>query len=232
MNVGSGSPDPGEEGSANRQESRSTGGPLGRGGPSEQSKPDYLSSPKFGEYKIAGAEARYRDQMLFTSFYLSLVALAVLLRVVLGLYNDDQFAAALIVALVATFGFTSLLWWSFATKRARNRAWGRRGEIEDRHLPGVKLNDYVAENAKYNFKNNQLENSNRIIGRSSSDFVVAFAGITTLGWVGMVGSTATILVLGGRPPATVGDMILGGVITTVAVVIIFALLRAAILADP
>lgn len=115
-----------------------SGGPIGVPPNIDQST-DMEEITEFGldfeQYKIAGSEARYRDQMLFTTFYLSLVALAVLLQVVIGLYKNKQFAATMVVSTIAAIGFGNLLWWSYSTKQARNRAWGFRKKLKkDLHI--------------------------------------------------------------------------------------------------
>jgi len=155
MEGGTGS-DPASEASDEQQKSS----PGGK--PSDDSENDQAdSSPNdriaLEEYKIAGSEARYRDKMLFTSFYLSLVALAVLLQIVLGLFGDQQLLSVIVVSIVAAAGFVNLLWWSSATKQARNKAWGRREELEEK-LSSIELNRYLAGDTMYDFANSDLKN--------------------------------------------------------------------------
>jgi hypothetical protein len=147
------------------------------------------------EYKIASAEARYRDRMLFTSFYLSLVALAVLLQVALGLFDQQRYRAIAVVSVVAATGFAILLWWSYATTRVRNKAWGRRTDIED-GVGRVELNHYLSSDTRYDFAENELVDSDGTLGRSSSDLVLGFAAAATLGWIGTAGGSVGVLLFG------------------------------------
>ena len=187
-----------------QQHDNNSGGGSADGNGDSSEKPIANFRTEIEEYKIASAEARYRDRMLFTSFYLSLVALAVLLQIVLNLFNNNQHFAVVVVSLVSAVGFTNLLWWSSATKRARNKAWGRRKELEQgdkvegkSELNEFKINEYLANNKSYDFTDSSLKHSNSIIGRSSSDLVIGFALIATLGWIGTIGGTTLMYFNGG-----------------------------------
>jgi len=174
----------------------------------------------FEQYKIAGSEARYRDQMLFTTFYLSLVALAVILQVVIRLFGDEQFTAVMVVSLVAAIGFGNLLWWSYSTKQARNRAWGFRKQVEEKFSTsdeiktdeGLRLNHVIGNYDIYDFKQDEFKNKNQVLGSSSSDLVILFAVLSTVGWILTAGGTAAVS-LNVISTETVYTMIIGATIT-------------------
>jgi hypothetical protein len=187
----------------------------------------------FQQYKIAGAEARYRDQMLFTTFYLSLVALAVLLQVVIGLYRNGQILFVMVVSAIAATGFGNLLWWSYSTKQARNRAYGFRSKIEEKFgddddEQGLRLNSRIGSGDKFDFIKNRYRNSDFILGNSSSDLVIAFAVITTAGWIVITGGTVAILLSDNASENTLGLFIAGGALVFYAVLVVFILLNEAL----
>ncbi len=151
--------------------------------------------------------------MLFTSFYLSLVALAILLQIVLGLFDEQQLFSVIVVSIVSAAGFANLLWWSYATKQARNKAWGRRRELE-KNLNSFKLNEYLAGNKVYDFADEDVKESNSIIGKSSSDLVIGFAAVATLGWVGTAAGTIFMIWHDGSQPVlyTIGGAVVAFII--------------------
>lgn len=85
---------------------------------------------KLAEYEAASEEARYRDRLLFSSYYLALIFLGVLVQLAFGAYDDGNFTLLTVLSLFGGYSFLLLAGWSYFLRHARNAAWDRRGRLE------------------------------------------------------------------------------------------------------
>lgn len=82
------------------------------------------------DHESVGEDARYRDRLLHTGFYLSLIFAGILLDTGVRLLGQERF---LLLSGVAGFGAIAyyILWvWTKSFFGARNAAWNRRRQIE------------------------------------------------------------------------------------------------------
>lgn len=82
------------------------------------------------DHESAGTDARYRDRLIHTGFYLSLIFAGILLDTGVRLLGQERF---LLLSAVAGFGAVAyyVLWvWTESFTGARNAAWNRRRQIE------------------------------------------------------------------------------------------------------
>lgn len=82
------------------------------------------------DHESVGNDARYRDRLIHTGFYLSLIFAGILLDTGVRLLAQERF---LLLSTVAGFGAIAyyVLWvWTESFTGARNAAWNRRRQIE------------------------------------------------------------------------------------------------------
>jgi len=92
------------------------------------------------DHESAGNDARYRDRLIHTGFYLSLIFAGVLVDTGIGLWLDGHYAMLALVALFGASSYYVLYVWTQSFLGARNAAWNRRRQIENevgRQYPGV-----------------------------------------------------------------------------------------------
>lgn len=107
------------------------------------------------EYKESSEDARYRDQLLFTSFYLSLIFLGISGGVVIDIFQQTLNPVLLFaVSTFALVAFFILFSWSYSVKAARNKAWSRRREIEENELE-LFLNQRITNRVQRRWEGNQ-----------------------------------------------------------------------------
>lgn len=93
-----------------------------------------LSDPELAlllrDHESVGEDARYRDQLIHTGFYLSLIFAGILLDTGVRLLGQERF---LLLSAVSAFGALAyyILWiWTESFTGARNATWDRRRQIE------------------------------------------------------------------------------------------------------
>ncbi|MFC7098611.1 hypothetical protein [Halobaculum marinum] len=158
------------------------------------------------DHESAGEDARYRDRMVHTGFYLSLIFSGVLLNTGLTLHRTGQLLALSAVAAFGSLSFYVLWVWTDSFMGARNAAWNRRRQIEyevDRHYPGLlKAHSDVFSRIQFT-EADEFEHAGRVgrQGRSSSTLTTTFiqlifagAAVTSLAALGVwaVESTGSV----------------------------------------
>ncbi len=134
----------------------------------------------FRDHESAGEDARYRDRMVHTGFYLSLIFSGVILNTGIELLDQDRFFALSIVAGFGSISFYVLWVWTESFLGARDAAWNRRRQIEyeiDKHRPRLlKAHSDVFSRLDFDTDARKFEHTERT-GRerlSSSKLTVLF----------------------------------------------------------
>lgn len=102
------------------------------------------------DHEQASEDARYRDRLLYNSYYLATVVFLLLTQSVFTLITNDMSIFLPIIFLSGGFIYSLLTAWAIGVRRSRDNAWERRGNIEDK-IQQLHTNSYSSLNkGKYN----------------------------------------------------------------------------------
>lgn len=110
------------------------------------------------DYQEAAEDGRYRDQFLHYTYYLTIVALGLVLNFGYTLYSDVHPSPLVwaVFAAGAALVFFVLLTWTESFRHARNACWARQAEIEaylDSVQPGLlRANDSVPNRLQFDYQ--------------------------------------------------------------------------------
>lgn len=102
------------------------------------------------DYREAGEDARYRDRLLYNSYYLAIVLLVFVIQALATLIANGLRIIASIVLFGSGLLYLFLTAWAVGVKRSRDNAWERRENIEEKFGDDLRTNEYAALNAGSN----------------------------------------------------------------------------------
>jgi hypothetical protein len=143
------------------------------------------------DHESAGNDARYRDRLVHTGFYLSLIFAGVLVDTGIRLWLDGHYALLTLVALFGASSYYVLYVWTESFLGARNAAWSRRRQIENevaRWYPGLlKGHSDVFDRLSYDGQRERFEHAGRSsVGKLSSSSL-------TIGYIKTLIAAATLV---------------------------------------
>jgi hypothetical protein len=104
---------------------------------------DILNRELLHDHSEAGEEARYRDRLLYNSYYLSVIVLFLIAQAALTLVVNGRAGLLWVVFLSGGFVYLLLTSWAVKVRESRNSAWRRRRRIEE-ELTSVQINAFAA----------------------------------------------------------------------------------------
>jgi|GEM_PF-5955211 len=101
------------------------------------------SDAVLADYEAAGEDARYRDRLLYNSYYLAIIVLVFLAQLVATFLVNGASQFVPLVFFGGSVLYLFLTAWAIGVRRSRNNAWARREEIETERQD-LKTNRYAA----------------------------------------------------------------------------------------
>lgn len=96
------------------------------------------------DYREAGEDARYRDRLLYNSYYLAIILLVFVVQTLATLIANGLRGIATIVLFGSGLLYLFLIAWAVGVRRSRNNAWKRRENIENEFEDALRTNEYAA----------------------------------------------------------------------------------------
>lgn len=94
------------------------------------------------DHEQASEEARYRDRLIYNSYYLAVIVFFLLAQSTLTIVTSDRSDLLPIVFFSGGIIYLLLTAWALGVRDARNNAWQRKSEIESK-FDDIQTNEYT-----------------------------------------------------------------------------------------
>jgi hypothetical protein len=111
--------------------------------PSDESLSDSEKEELFHDYEQANEEARYRDRLIYNSYYLSVIVFFFISQSILTAIVNDEYFLLPIIFFSGSFIYILLTGWALSVIDSRNSAWSRLNDIEEQ-IDSLESNQYTS----------------------------------------------------------------------------------------